>query len=247
VEAQLGHLGLAQQSFERALAISQAARDPHGIVFALLDLGALTREAGHTNLAHKLLLQARRTAESLGDRLTDCHLALQIGDCLLAQSDYVAAETEIRAAREIAQKFGARRLVAEADRGLAEIRLARGDLLAARDHAAAAAGEAEKMGAAPLVGAALRILGAALASGAPGDCDRGGPREVFDRAVEMLGSSGAELELGRTFMAYADFEEKIGRHEAAEGLRDRAFSIRRDAGLQSPAREIVATGEAMLQ
>jgi len=247
VEAQMGHLGLAQQSFERALAISQATRDPHGIVFALLDLGALTREAGHSHLAHKLLLQARRTAQSLGDRLTDCHLALQIGDCLLAQSDYAAAEREIRAARDIAQKFGARRLVAESDRGLAEIGLARGDLLGARDHAAAAAGEAEKMGAAPLVGTALRILGAALASGAPGDSDRGGPREVFDRAVEMLCSSGAELELGRAFMAYADFEEKIGRHEAAEGLRDRAFSIRRDAGLQSPEREIVSTGEAVLQ
>jgi hypothetical protein len=63
----------------------------------------------------------------------------------------------------------------------------------------------------------------------------------------MLGSSGAELELGRAFMAYADFEEKIGRHETAEDLRDRAFSIRRDAGLQSPEREIVATGEAVLQ
>jgi len=247
VETQIGHLGLAQQSFERALAISQATHDPHGIVFALLDLGALTREAGHAHLAHKLLLRARRTAESLGDRLTDCHLGLQIGDCLLAQSDYAAAEREIRAAREIAQKFGARRLVAESDRGLGEIALARGDFLAARDHAAAAASEAEKMGAAPLVGTALRILGVALASGAPGDCDRGGPREVFDRAVEMLGSSGAELELGRAFMAYADFEEKLGRHETAESLRDRAFSIRREAGLQSPEREVAATGEAVLQ
>ena len=103
------------------------------------------------------------------------------------------------------------------------------------------------MGAAPLVGTALRILGAALALGAPGDSDRGGPREVFDRAVEMLGSSGAELELGRAFMAYADFEQTIGRHETAEGLRDRAFAIRRDAGLQSPEREVVATGEAALQ
>ena len=247
VEAQSGHLGLAQQSFDRALAISQATCDSHGIVFALLDLGALTREAGHPQLAHKLLLQARRTAESLGDRLTDCHLSLQISDCLLAQADYAAAESEIRVAREIAQKFGARRLVAESDRGLAEIALARGDFLAARDYAGSAVGEAEKMGAAPLVGTALRILGAALASGAPGDSDRGGPREVFDRAVEMLGSSGAELELGRVFLAYADFEEKIGRQETAEGLRDRAFSIRREAGLRSPEREVVATGEAVLQ
>ena len=246
VEAQMGHLGLAQQSFERALAISQATRDPHGIVFTLLDLGALTREAGHPQLAQKLLTQARGISTSMGDRLTECHLALQIGDCLLAQGDHAAAEKEMRAAKDIAQKFGARRLVAEADRGLAEIYLALGDNLAARDHASWAVAEAEKMGAAPLVGTALRVLGTALAAGAPGDCDRGGPREVFDRAIELLGSSGAELELGRTFTCYADFEERIGRQDAAEKLRDRAFSIRRDAGLQAPERDLVVTSEAVL-
>ncbi|MBN2573800.1 MAG: tetratricopeptide repeat protein [Deltaproteobacteria bacterium] len=247
VEAQMGKLGLAQQSFERALAISQATKDPHGIVFSLLDLGALTREAGHPKLAHRLLSQARDVSRTLGDRLTECHLALQIGDCLLAQGEHAAAEQEMHAARRIAQKFGARRLQAEADRGLAEISLARGDFLAARDHAAWAAGEAEKMGAAPLVGTALRVLGTALAAGAPGDSDRGGPREVFDRAVELLGSSGAELELGRAFCAYADFEERIGRQAAAEELRDRACGIRRSAGLHTPGREVTLMPEATLQ
>jgi tetratricopeptide (TPR) repeat protein len=242
VEAQMGKLGPAQQSFERALAISQATKDPHGIVFTLLDLGALTREAGHPKLAHKLLSQAREIARSLGDRLTECHLALEIGDCLLAQGEPALAEQEMRTAKLIAQKFGARRLVAEADRGLAEICLARGDLVTARDHAAWAAAEAEKMGAAPLVGTALRVLGTALAAGAPGDSERGGPREVFDRAVELLRTSGAELELGRTLKSYAEFEEQIGRRDAAEKLRDQAAAIRRDAGLAVPERDIVGEG-----
>lgn len=246
VEAQMGKLGSAQQSFEKALVISQATRDPHGIVFTLLDLGALTREAGHPVLAHKLLCQARDLSGTMGDRLTECHLALQIGDCMLAQGEHAAAEKELRAAKDIAQKLGARRLVAESDRGLAESYLAQGDHLAARDHAEWAAREGEKMGAAPLVGAALRVMGAALSAGAPGDSDRGGPREVFDRAVELLGSSGAELELGRAFLAYADFEEKIGRRDAAERLRDRALAIRRRTGLRIPERELVAS-EATLQ
>jgi tetratricopeptide (TPR) repeat protein len=228
------------------LAISHATKDPHGIVFTLLDLGALTREAGHPKLAQKLLTQAREVSRTLGDRLTECHLALQIGDCLLAQGEHTSAEAELRAAKLIAQKFGARRLLAEADRGLAEIHLALGDMVAARDHAASALAEAERMGAAPLAGIALRVLGSALAAGAPGDADRGGAREVFDRAIEMLGTSGAELELGRTFAAYADFEERIGRRDAAEKLRDRAFGIRRTAGLQTPERDLVAT-EATLQ
>jgi len=238
VEAQRGELGPAQRSFERALAISQTTRDPHAVVFSLLDLAALTREAGDPQLAHKLLAQARDVSRTLGDRLTECHVALQIGDCMLAQGEHASAEAELTAAKGIAQRFGARRLVAEADRGLAEVRLAAGDHVGARDHAACAAAEAEKMGAAPLVGTALRVLGMALAGGAPGECDRGGPREVFDRAVELLGSSGAELELGRAFAAYADFEERIGRQDAAEKLRDRAFGIRRAAGLRVPEREL---------
>jgi tetratricopeptide (TPR) repeat protein len=216
-------------------------------VFTLLDLGALTREAGHPNLAQKLLSQARGTANTMGDRLTECHLALQIGDCLLAQGEFAAAEKEMRAAKDIAQKFGARRLVAESDRGLAEINLALGDNLAARDHASWAVAEAEKMGAAPLVGTALRVLGTALAAGAPGDCDRGGPREVFDRAIELLGSSGAELELGRDFLLLRRFRGKDRPQGGRRKLRDRAFAIRRDAGLQAPEREIVATSEAVLQ
>jgi tetratricopeptide (TPR) repeat protein len=245
VQAHMGHLGPAQQSFERALAISQTTRDPHGIVFTLLDLGALTREAGHPKLAHKLLSQARELSSTMGERLTECHLALEIGGSLLAQGKIAEAEKELRAAKDIAQKFGARRLVAESDRGLAEIHLEKGDYLAARDHANWAATEAEKMGAAPLAGTALRVLGAALSAGAPGDCDRGGAREVFDRAIELLGSSGAELELGRTFTAYADFEEKSGRGPTAEKLRDRAFAIRRSAGLQPAERDLVVTGATL--
>ena len=247
VEAQMGRLGFAQKSFEQALTISHATRDPHSVVFTLLDLGALSREAGRPDLAQKLLAQARAISATMGDRLAQCHLALQIGDCLLAQGDFDKAETEMREARGIAQKFAARRLVAESDRGLAEIGLARHDYLSARDHADWAAGEAEKMGAAPLAGAALRILGAALAAGAPGNSDRGGPREVFDRAIELLGSSGAELELSRAYLSYADFEERIGRRDVAERLRDRAFAIRRSSGLESPEREIVASDEMALQ
>ena len=57
--------------------------------------------------------------------------------------------------------------------------------------------------------------------------------------MELLSSSGAELELGRALSAYADFEERGGRQEAAETLRDRAATIRRTAGLQVPEREIV--------
>ena len=82
------------------------------------------------------------------------------------------------------------------------------------------------MGASPLAGAALRVLASAVAQGAPGDADHGGPREMFDRAVELLEGVGAELELGRALTAYAAFEDTTGRTDAASELRNWAEGIR---------------------
>jgi hypothetical protein len=79
------------------------------------------------------------------------------------------------------------------------------------------------------VGAALRVLATALSRGAPGESERGGPREVFDRSVEVLGESRAELELGRAFSAYAEYEERTGRAAAADDLRERARAIHQRA------------------
>ena len=229
VEAQIGELGRAQQSFQQALLISKTTRDPHGIVFSLLDLGSLAREAGHPGLAHNLLEQARAVAREMGECLHECHVALQIGECHLALGQVDEAEAELKAARDIARKFGARRLCAEADRGLAEICLVREDHVGAREHASRAVAEGEKLGAGPLVGTALRVLATALSRGAPGESERGGPREVFDRAVEVLGESRAELELGRAFSAYAEYEERTGRAATADDLRERAQAIRKRA------------------
>jgi tetratricopeptide (TPR) repeat protein len=238
-ELQRGHLAAAGEHFRQALGISRQRRDAHGIVFSLLDLGRLEREAGQPAKARALLEEARGLARQMGERLYECHIGLQIGDCLLAEQRAKEAESEFLAVRETAQKFGAKRLIAEAVRGLAEARLGLGDALAARDHAYSALAVAESMGASPLAGAALRVLATAVASGAPGDADHGGPREMFDRAVEMLEGAGAELELGRTLVAYADFEERTGRSDAAYELRIQADGIRQRARAEEPALSVV--------
>jgi hypothetical protein len=63
------------------------------------------------------------------------------------------------------------------------------------------------------------VAATSVGRGAPGDPELGGAREMFDRAVQILGDAGAELELGRTLAAYADFEERTGRVEQAAELR----------------------------
>ena len=48
---------------------------------------------------------------------------------------------------------------------------------------------------------------------------------MFDRAIELLANAGAELELGRTLAAYADYEERSGHGETALELRGQADGI----------------------
>jgi tetratricopeptide (TPR) repeat protein len=239
VEAHIGELGRAQQSFQAALKISKSTHDPHGVVYALLDLGSLAREAGHPALAHNLLGQARAMAREMGEVLNECHLALQIGECCLALGQVDEAEAELKSARDIARKFGARRLCAEADRALAEICLVRDDNAGARELAAGAAEEGEKLGARPLLGAALRVLATALSRVASSECERGGAREVFNRAIEVLGQAGAELEMGRALSAFAEYEDRTGRAACADELRSRAREIRKRAILGKSESELV--------
>ncbi|HVZ89454.1 MAG TPA: hypothetical protein VHG72_21005, partial [Polyangia bacterium] len=59
-----------------------------------------------------------------------------------------------------------------------------------------------------------------------GEPELGGAREMFDRAVDVLTSAGAELELARTLDAYAAFEDRSGRDETAAELRRQARLIR---------------------
>jgi tetratricopeptide (TPR) repeat protein len=234
VEAHKGELGRAQQSFQTALNISKSTRDPHGIVYSLLDLGSLAREAGQPALAQNLLGQARTVAREMGECLNECHLALEIGEACLALGQVDEAEAELKSARDIAQKLGARRLCAEADRALAEICLVRDDNAGARELANRAAEEGERLGARPLLGAALRVLATALARTPDGVGERGGAREVFNRALEVLGSAGDELEMGRTLSAYAEYEDRSGRAAYADDLRGRARAIRKRAMLGKP-------------
>jgi tetratricopeptide (TPR) repeat protein len=229
-EAQMGELDMAQENLERSLIISQSAQDSHRIVFSLLDLGALARDAGHPELAQNLLEKARNLSLQMGEPLHESHLALQIGAALLAQRHREEARSEFLKAKNIAQKFGAQRLLAESDLGLAEVELSVGNHREAEQFARAALTAAETMGAVCLAGSASRVLAESLTE--ERDVSRVEAREWFDQSIKLLGSCHAAIELSRTFLAYAELEEAMGRQEAAELLRDRAYSIRRRAGIE---------------
>jgi len=92
VEAHIGELGRAQQSFQEALLISKTTRDPHGVVFSLAQPGKPGARGRDPGLAQNLLEQARAVAREMGECLNECHVALQIGECHLALGQVAEAE-----------------------------------------------------------------------------------------------------------------------------------------------------------
>jgi tetratricopeptide (TPR) repeat protein len=225
-EMQQGELLAAERCFKAALELSRRADNPQGIAFALMDLASVEREMRRPDRAHVLLQEAKTLVHLLGEPLTEAHLGIQIGECLLLMGQPTAAEPELLVARDLATRFGTKRLMSQAQRGLAEAHLLRGDAIGARDLAEKALVIAEQIEVPSLTGAALRVMASAESAGAPGDAERGGPRELFDRAIEVLGERGSELELGRVLSAYAEFEQNTGRDRAADELRIAAAGIR---------------------
>jgi tetratricopeptide (TPR) repeat protein len=228
-DLQRGNLAGAGGCFRQALALARQSGDPQAIVFSLIDLARLETEAGRPSEADRPLREARELARTTDDQLQACHVGLQMGQCLLAQGRPGEAEVELLAARATAQSHGAKRLAAEIARSLAEARLAQGDAAGARDHAAQAVGYARAVEAPVLHGTALRALASAVAAGAEVETAEGGPREMFDRAIELLATASAELELGRTLSAYADYEETSGHPQNALDLRAQAGAISRQS------------------
>jgi tetratricopeptide (TPR) repeat protein len=225
VEHESGELVAAAAHLREALALRRQIGDRQGVVASLLDVGSLERDLGHADDALALLEEGRMLAREIGERLYECSLNMAIGDCHLDAGQPREALQEFLLAKEIANQFGAKLLLSEAARGVAESELALGNAIRASDEARAAFDLAQRIGAAPLAGAALRVAASAVRLGAPGESDLGGAREMFDRAVEVLSNAGAELELGRTLVAYADFEEASGRTSAAEELRRQSSLI----------------------
>jgi tetratricopeptide (TPR) repeat protein len=242
VEHEAGKLAAAGLHFREALALRRKVGDRQGEVASLLDLGALELDLGHAEEALARLFEGRALARELDERLFEASFALELGDCHLGAGHPRLALEEYEAARDLAKRFGARALLSQALRGVAEAALALGDARRARDDARRAFELAARVGAAALEGAALRVVAAAVGLGAPGEADLGGAREMFDRAVEVLTNAGAELELGRALAAYAEFEARAGRRDAAHELSRQAaiIRVRSKRHLPQPETELAA-------
>lgn len=229
-EATMGAVASANELFRAALTIYRQADDQRGMAYCMADLALIEREAGRPDRALQLLVSAREATRERGELLQECQLSLKLAECLLHAGREAEAERELELAREAARRFGARPLLGDSERQLGEVKLARGQAAAARDHAEAALDLGSRMSMPLLTGAALRVMAAARGSlGASDPAARTEARGLFERALEVQAGVGAELELARTCLAFAYFEERLGGISEAAELRARADRLRERA------------------
>jgi transcriptional regulator with XRE-family HTH domain len=126
LQAQRGHLPLASDAAERAVALAEAAC-PHRLAWALMARGKVRYLSQDYPAAKQAFLVARRQAEAAGDRLHLSHIAGNIGSCCLALSQPDEGREWLERALALAREHGQPALEASWLVELGKQALARGE------------------------------------------------------------------------------------------------------------------------
>jgi tetratricopeptide (TPR) repeat protein len=212
----------ALERFREALDLRREAGDLAGMVSSMCDLGAVHEADGKLDAAHDMLADALKLAREIGDRLGQAHVLGRMGEVLLAMGRTSEAQAALAQADEIVTALGDRMGQAEVARRLAEAALVVGDRLRALEQANRGLDLAQKLGSRVHVGTAQRVLAEVLASGADAV---DGADAMFRGALQVLTQVRNDLELARTYRAFAAFRERLGHAAEAVQLRMRADEI----------------------
>ncbi|WP_437807926.1 ATP-binding protein [Sorangium sp. So ce1078] len=211
----LNNLGLALQdsgefkqalnTFERSLAIRREISDLLGVVMSLNNLGMIAQDQRDHRRALKLFEEALEVARQVGDRNRTALILTNIGGTLYRSGDPDEAVRVLQQAEELCDELGDRLGLAEARRALGKAYMLRGDLEKARDSISRAVDLFASVRSKVHLGIALRTLGEITAAGGWGSANTKSARAYFARSVSIFEETGNELELARTFQAYARF------------------------------------------
>ncbi len=223
-----GQLGDAEQAFAAALYIRSRIDDRAGQIETLEAQGELALRLGEHVSAVELLERAEAIAKATGDRARLLPVLALLGRAHSCLGNADRAVSMLQVARVLAVDIGDELSHAEVQRLLACAYLATSDLPAAAEAANIALSIARKVRSKSLLTRALRTLGTVTASGAWGEANEGLAVDQFMSAVALAKETGNELELAKTYRAFASyarrFENAAIRAEAAK-LRTMADEI----------------------
>ncbi|WP_437730969.1 ATP-binding protein [Sorangium sp. So ce1335] len=227
-----GEFRQALETFERALAIRREISDLLGVVMSLNSLGMIAQDQRDHRRALKLFEEALEVARQVGDRNRTALILTNIGGTLYRSGDPDQAVRVLQQAEELCDELGDRLGLAEARRALGKAYMLRGDLEKARDSISRAVDLFASVRSKVHLGIALRTLGEITAAGGWGSANTKSARAYFARSVSIFEETGNELELARTFQAYArflttdrSFVANMAARREAVTMNDRAEAI----------------------
>ncbi len=221
----IGAFDSAMDAFQEALGLRMEVGDKQGISQSHLALGTTYRERGEFVLAKEELASALALAREIGDRSLEVQAAAHLGAACAKLGDGIAAQQQFNRAGELARQLGNQVGMAEVARLTAEALLAANDAETAGVYAQEALTMVQHAGLTLPEGVIRRVVAEVAAAGGLGAVP---PAEVvahFERSVQILESTGSELELARTLAAFARYRTQQGLTDSATQLDRRAEEI----------------------
>jgi tetratricopeptide (TPR) repeat protein len=213
-----GEFKQALEAFEQSLTIRREIGDLIGVVTTLNNLGTIAQDQQDFERALLLFEEALDVANQVGDRNRIALVLTNIGETHYRSGRPGKAIEVLKQAEELCDELGDKLGLAEALRGLGKAYLLQGDLAKARECIGRAVDLFASVRSKVHLGVALRTLGEITAAGGWGAAHTKSAREYFARSVAIFQQTGNEVELARTFKAYARFltsEPQFSSDEAA--------------------------------
>jgi tetratricopeptide (TPR) repeat protein len=233
VLAETGDFAQAVETWKHALGIRREIGDLVGVVQTLNNLGTVYQDRDEHPSALPLFEEALDVAKQIGDRNRIALVLTNVGSTLHALGRPDRAIEVLKQAEEQFDELGDKLGLADALRAMGEAHLAHGDLVRARDCIGRCVDIFATVRSKVQLGAALRTLGEITAAGGWGPTNTKGAREYFARSASIFEQTGNEVELAKTFTAYAKFlrtEDEFARDPAcladATRMDERATAIR---------------------
>ena len=228
-----GEFRLALDAFEQALVIRQEIGDLVGVTISLSNLGTVAQDQRDDARALKLFKEAHEVAKETGDRNRIALVLTNLGETLSRLGQPDAAIAYLKQAEELADELGDRLGLAEAVRGLGKAYMAQRDFTKARECIGRAVEILRAGDTRVQLGVALRSLGEVSAAGAAGGAGLAQARDYLSQSIAIFQEAGNQVELARSYRAFADLLRGTMEHQVDPRVEDEAaaYSLRADAVL----------------
>lgn len=203
----------AHEAFESALKIRQEIGDHLGMSESLANLGGLAQDNNDWAAALRLYEEAHSLARGVGERNRVAGILTYIGTTQYHLGNTAEAIRVLHEAEEICDELGDKLHLAESLRGLAKAYLLHGELAKAREKIKRSVDLFGQLRSKPHLAIALRTLAEVTAAGAWGTGHEAKVLDYFMRSIVICKDIGNDLEVARSYRAFAAYVLKDGQYD----------------------------------